>query len=69
MAEGRSREQWEHTSAMVYAVIASQNPKAAKRLSPASFNPWRKAAGGGRGTPLTVGTLMAMRGMFPQEFG
>ena len=68
MAEGRSREQWEHTSAMVYATIAAHNPKAAKRLSPASFNPWRKA-GGGRGTPLTIGTLMAMRGMFPLECG
>ena len=68
MAEGRSREQWEHTSAMVYATIAAQNPKAAKPLSPAHFNPWRKAADR-RGTPLTVGTLMAMRGMFPQEFG
>lgn len=65
MAEGRSRERWEHTSAMIYATIAVQSPKAAKRLSPADFNPWRKASKG-RGTPLNVGTLLAMKGMFPE---
>jgi hypothetical protein len=63
MAEGRSRDQWEHTSSLIYAVVTAQNPKAARKLSPATFNPWRKANGRGRGTPLTVGVLLAMRGM------
>jgi hypothetical protein len=51
---------------MIYATIAAQNPKAAKRLSPADFNPWRRA-GKARGNPLTVGQLLAMRGMFPED--
>jgi hypothetical protein len=66
MAEARSRDRWEHTSSMIYATVVAQNPKAAKRLSPADFNPWRRA-GKARGNPLTVGQLLAMRGMFPED--
>lgn len=69
MAEGKSRDQWEHTSAVIYATVVAENPKAAKRFSPADFNPWRSKRGAGtaKGNRLTVGLLLAMRGMFPRQ--
>ena len=68
MAEGRSREQWLHTSAKLWVVAETKrNRKVRSRpFKPTDFNPYeRRATGDGSGKKrLTVGVLFAMKGLF-----
>lgn len=67
MAEGASRDRWAHTSAQIWIVAESKrnSKKRARPFSPADFNPWeRRANRSDNGKRLTVGVLLAMKGLF-----
>lgn len=63
MAEGRGREMWGHTSA-VLALMANCNrdPKKSRAFSPADFNPY--AARRRRGIPITAANIDVLRRIF-----
>ena len=63
MAEGRGREMWHHTSA-VLALMANCNrdPKRSRAFSPADFNPY--ASRRRRGTPITAANIDVLKRIF-----
>lgn len=67
MAEAASRDRWAHTAALLWIVAESKRDKKkrARPFSPADFNPWeRRAKPSDNGKRLTVGVLLAMKGLF-----
>lgn len=68
MSEGRSREAWLHTSAEIWVVAETKrNRKQRSRpFKPSDFNPYeRRVTGDGGGRKrLTVGVLLALKGLF-----
>ena len=58
MAEGRSRETWEHTSA-VLAMIVNVNrlKKTSRKFTPLDFDPYAAEKKRDAGDSLTVGTV------------
>lgn len=71
MAEGASRERWLHTSVQVWIVAETKRNKKKRSLpfEPNEFNPWERRSQGSRsrGTRLTVGVLLALKGMFDAQ--
>ncbi len=43
MVEGKQREKWDHTSAMIAALFNAQRQKGDKPVSPTQFNPFLAA--------------------------
>ena len=68
MAEGRGREMWGHTSA-VLALLANCNrdPKKSRAFSPADFNPY--ASRRRRGIPITAGNIDVLKRIFVPACG
>lgn len=71
MAEGKSREEWKHTSSLLWIVAESKRNRKTRStpFRPGDFDPYEQRRGGhrGNGQRLTVGLLLAMKGAFPSE--
>ena len=69
MFEARSRDDWEHTGAML-AMTANVNrdPRKGKAFTPDDFNPWKIGqSSGSRGVRLTTDNLHSLKKIFVED--